>query len=53
MAKLNPLKRPKEDTTNLARKEIRYEPFWLIEAVKLVDYSSRITYLVIINNAYV
>ena len=52
MAKLNPLKRPKEDTVNLARKESRYEPFWLIEAVKLVDYSSQITYQVSIHNPH-
>lgn len=52
MAKLNPLKRPKDDTVNLARKESRYEPFWLIEAVKSVDYSSQITYPVAINNPY-
>lgn len=53
MAKLNPLKRPKEDTVNLARKESRYEPFWLVEAVRSVDYSSQITYPVTMNNPYV
>lgn len=53
MAKLNPLKRPKLETVNLARKESRYEPFWYIEAQKLVDYCSQITYQVPIHNTYV
>lgn len=53
MAKLNPLKRPKDETVNLSRKESRYEPFWYIEAQKVVDYSSQMTYEVAIHNAYV
>lgn len=53
MAKLNPLKRPKDETVNLSRKESRYEPFWYIEAQKIVDYSSQMTYEVAIHNPFV
>lgn len=53
MAKLNPLKRPKEDTVQLTRKESRLEPYWHIEAVKSVDYQCQISYQVPIHNPYV
>ncbi|OOR91544.1 hypothetical protein B0181_03035 [Moraxella caviae] len=53
MAKLNFLNRPKDDTVHLTRKESRYEPFWLIEAVKSIDYSSQIIYQVPMNNPFV
>lgn len=53
MAKLNPLKRPKEDTVQLSRKESRLEPYWHIEAIKSVDYDCQITYQIPIHNPYV
>lgn len=50
-AKLNPLKRPKDDTVELIRKESRYEPFWLVEATRFIDYSRQENYsLTIANN---
>lgn len=53
MAKLNPLKRPREDTVQLSRKESRLEPYWHIEATKIVDYDCQITYQIPIHNPYV
>ena len=53
MAKLNPLKRPKEDTVQLSRKESRLEPYWHIEATKSIDYDCQITYQIPIHNPYV
>ncbi|WP_227429740.1 hypothetical protein [Psychrobacter sp. I-STPA6b] len=53
MAKLNPLKRPKEDTVQLSRIDRRLEPFWHIEAVKSVDYDCQITYQVPVHNPFV
>lgn len=53
MAKLNPLKRPKENTVQLSRKENRLEPYWHIEATKAVDYDCEITYQIPIHNPYV
>lgn len=53
MAKLNPLKRPKEETVQLSRIDRRLEPFWHIKAVKSVDYDCQITYQVPVHNPFV
>ena len=52
MAKFNPLNRPKEDTVQLSRQELRYEPFWHIQARRSVDYTSQVTYQVPVHNPY-
>jgi hypothetical protein len=52
MAKFNPLNRPKEDTVQPARQELRYEPFWHIQAKRSVDYTSQLTYQVPVHNPH-
>lgn len=52
LAKLNPLNRPKDATVQLARQELRLEPFWHIEAKRSVDYTCQLTYQVPVNNPY-
>ena len=52
MAKFNPLNRPKEDTVQLSRQELRLEPFWHIVAKRTVDYSCQLTYQVPVHNPY-
>lgn len=52
MAKFNPLNRPKEETVLLQRHERRFEPFWLVEAERSIDYSCQISYPVLIHNPY-
>lgn len=52
MAKFNPLNRPKEDTVQLSREELRFEPFWHIRAQREVDYSCQLTYQVPVHNPY-
>jgi len=51
-AKLNPFKRPKDDTVLLTKDELRYEPFWHVVAKREVDFSREINYPVDIGNAY-
>jgi hypothetical protein len=51
-AKFNPLNRPKDDTVQLARQELRWEPFWHIVAKRSVDYSCQLTYQVPVHNPY-
>jgi hypothetical protein len=52
MAKFNPLNRPKDDTVQLSRQELRLEPFWHIVAKRSVDYSCQLTYQVPVHNPY-
>ena len=52
MAKFNPLNRPKDETVQLSRQELRLEPFWHIVAKRTVDYSSQLTYQVPVHNPY-
>lgn len=52
LAKLNPLNRPKDATVQLARQELRLEPFWHIAAKRSVDYTCQLTYQVPVNNPY-
>ena len=52
LAKLNPLNRPKEQTVQLVRQELRFEPFWHIMATRSVDYTCQLTYQVPVHNAY-
>lgn len=51
-AKLNPFKRPKDETVLLTKHELRYEPFWYCVTTREVDYSREINYPVDIGNAY-
>lgn len=51
-AKLNPFKRPKDETVLLAKKVKRYEPFWHISTNRAVDFSREINYPVEIGNTY-
>jgi len=52
LAKLNPLNRPKEDTVQLSRQELRLEPFWHMVAKRSIDYTCQLTYPVTVNNPY-
>ena len=52
MAKFNPLNRPREDTVQLSRQEMRLEPFWHVVAQRSVDYTCQITYQVPVHNLY-
>ena len=51
-AKFNPLNRPKEETVQLSRQELRWEPFWHIVAKRSIDYSCQLTYQVPVHNPY-
>lgn len=51
-AKFNPLNRPKEETVQLSRQELRLEPFWHIVATRAVDYTCQVTYQVPVHNPY-
>jgi len=51
-AKFNPLNRPKEETVQLSRQELRWEPFWHIVAKRSVDYNCQLTYQVPVHNPY-
>lgn len=51
-AKFNPLNRPKEETVQLSRQELRLEPFWHIAAKRSVDYTCQLTYQVPVHNPY-
>lgn len=52
LAKLNPFKRPKDDTVLLSKHVLRYEPFWHVVTTRSVDYSRELIYPVEIGNAY-
>jgi len=52
IAKFNPLNRPKNETVQLSRQELRWEPFWHIVAKRSVDYSCQLTYQVPVHNPY-
>jgi len=52
LAKLNPFKRPKEETVLLSKHVLRYEPFWHVVTTREVDYSRELIYPVEIGNAY-
>jgi len=52
LAKLNPFKRPKEETVLLSKHVLRYEPFWHVVTTRAVDYSRELVYPVEIGNAY-
>lgn len=52
LAKFNPLNRPKDDTVQLARQELRLEPFWHVIAQRSVDYTCQLTYQVPVHNPY-
>lgn len=52
LARLNPLNRPKSDTVNLAKWELRYEPFWHVLAHREVDYINTVTYAVPVVNEH-
>lgn len=52
MAKLNPLNRPKEQTVQLVRQELRFEPFWHVMATRSVDYTCQLTYQVPVHNPF-
>jgi hypothetical protein len=51
-AKLNPFKRPKDETVLQTKHELRYEPFWHVLARREVDFSREISYPVGIGNPY-
>lgn len=52
LSKLNPFKRPRDETVLLSNHVLRYEPFWHVETGRSVDYSRELTYVVEIGNAY-
>lgn len=46
LARLNPLNRPKPETVLLSKWELRYEPFWHVQARRDVDFIRNTTYMV-------
>ncbi|MGV8960310.1 MAG: hypothetical protein ACOH1V_07965 [Stenotrophomonas sp.] len=44
LARLNPLNRPKTDTVNLSKSELRYEPFWQVSARRQITYVHEAVY---------
>lgn len=52
LARFNPLNRPKAETVQLAKHELRYEPFWHVEARREVDFLHDATYQVPVANPY-
>lgn len=52
LAKLNPFKRPRDETVLLSKHVLRYEPFWHVVTTRAVDYSRELTYPVEIGNVY-
>lgn len=50
LARWNPLHRPKEDTVELVRQELRLEPFWHLSAQRSVDYHRQVHYPVPVHN---
>lgn len=51
-AKLNPFKRPKDETVLLTKHVQRYEPFWHVTTNRAVDFSREINYPMDIGNIY-
>jgi hypothetical protein len=51
-AKFNLLNRPKDQTVQLSRQELRWEPFWHIVARRSVDYTCQVTYQVPVHNPH-
>lgn len=51
-AKLNPFKRPKDETVLLTKDVKRYEPFWHVVTSREVDFSRQINYPVDIGNSF-
>ena len=51
-SKLNPFKRPKDETVLLTKHVQRYEPFWHVTTSRAVDFSREINYPVDIGNAH-
>jgi len=52
LAKFNPLNRPRDETVQLTRQEMRLEPFWHIVATRAIDYTCQATYQVPVHNAH-
>jgi len=52
LARLNPLNRPKPETVSLAKWELRYEPFWHVEARREVSYLRQAVYQVAVTNPH-
>lgn len=52
LAKLNPFKRPKDETVLLSKHVLRYEPFWHVATSRSVDYSRELIYVVEIGNIH-
>ncbi len=52
LARLNPLNRPRPDTVQLSKWELRYEPFWHVVARREVDYFHEATYSLQITNPH-
>ena len=51
-SRLNPFKRPKDETVLLTKHVQRYEPFWHVTTNRAVDFSREINYPVDIGNVY-
>ena len=51
-SKLNPFKRPKDETVLLTKHVQRFEPFWHVTTSRAVDFSREINYPIDIGNAY-
>ena len=51
-AKLNPFKRPKDETVLLTKHVQRHEPFWHVTSSRAVDFSREINYPVDIGNVH-
>ncbi len=51
-SKLNPFKRPKDETVLLTKHVQRYEPFWHFTTSRAVDFSREMNYPIDIGNAY-
>jgi hypothetical protein len=52
LARFGILNRPKDDTVQLSRQELRYQPFWHISAIREVDYTCQVKYHVPVHNPY-
>lgn len=51
-AKLNPFKRPKDETVLLTKHVQRYEPFWHVMTNRAIDFSREINYPIDIGNTH-
>lgn len=52
LARLNPLNRPRQETVQLSKWELRHEPFWHVVARREVDFNHEAHYSLPITNAY-